>query len=371
MTALQIGMTAATTRRGGADRYFFDLFRALPPIGVELRGLVVGDPDDPLGAVRSFAAGDASMLRRWVGIQKAFASLIEDADLVASHFAAHTVAILHRIRSRPLVVHFHGPWKLENRIEGTGSVKATLQGSIESAVYRRAARLIVLSNAFGEILVREYGVARERIRVIPGGVDLTRFSALGSRADARRVLGWPLDRPTVVTVRRLVRSKGLERLVDAIDAVRKELPEILTIIVGTGPLAAELESRVRERRLGAHVRLSGHVPDDALPHVYRAADLCVVPSVALEGFGLVVLEALACGTPALVTPVGGMPEVVGPLAPALVLPDAGGAAIADGIVAALRGRIPLPDEQACREHAARFRWPCIAKRIKDVYDEVA
>jgi glycosyltransferase involved in cell wall biosynthesis len=119
------------------------------------------------------------------------------------------------------------------------------------------------------------------------------------------------------------------------------------------------------------VHFAGHLSEEQLPLAYRAADCVVVPSVALEGFGLTVVEALACGTPALVTPVGGLPEVVRDLDPALVLEASTPDAIARGLAAALRGDVPLPDSDACVDYARRFGWQTIAAQVRDVYREVA
>jgi glycosyltransferase involved in cell wall biosynthesis len=96
----------------------------------------------------------------------------------------------------------------------------------------------------------------------------------------------------------------------------------------------------------------------------------VVPTATLEGFGLVTIESLAAGTPVLVTPVGGLPEVVSDLAPELVLPGTGPPALAEGLLAALSGRLPLPSAKACQDYVrGRFDWPVIAARVRDVYLE--
>jgi glycosyltransferase involved in cell wall biosynthesis len=279
--------------------------------------------------------------------------------------------VLDRIGARPLVVHFHGPWALESAAEGAGALNVAAKRWLERAVYRRGTRFIVLSRAFAEIIEREYGVPPEAIRIVPGGVDLRRFRVASSRDEARRALGWPTDRPTVVTVRRLVHAKGVENLIDAVAQVRRKHPDLLTVIVGTGPLAGDLQRRVREQGLEHSVRFEGYVPDEQLPTIYRAADLFVVPTIALEGFGLVVLESLACGTPALVTPVAGLPEVVTDLEPGLVMPGADAGAIASTLGDALSGRLPLPDASACIAYARRFDWPAITTRVRDVYREVA
>jgi glycosyltransferase involved in cell wall biosynthesis len=118
------------------------------------------------------------------------------------------------------------------------------------------------------------------------------------------------------------------------------------------------------------VRLLGFVPDESLPSAYRAADLSVVPTVALEGFGLIVVESLAAGTPCLVTPVGGLPEAVSGLSRALILRSTGAEAIADGLGDALTGVTPMPGPRECVDFARRnFDWPVIAERVRLVYEE--
>jgi glycosyltransferase involved in cell wall biosynthesis len=368
MNALQIGMGATGHGIGGLDRYYFDLIRALPA-ETKVNGYVFGDTGGAAG-ITGFAPPGASLLGRWAGLRKATAGAMRETDLVVSHWALHAFGMLDKIGKKPLVVHFHGPWALESAAEGARGLSVAAKHTLERIVYRRGSRIIVLSKAFGSILEREYGVSQSAIRVVPGGVDLRRFSNLGSREDSRRALGWPTDRPTVVTVRRLIRAKGLENLIEATKIVQRRLPEVLVIIAGTGPLEHDLRNRVIEGGIEHNVRFEGFVPDDALPHVYRAADLFIVPTILLEGFGLVVVEALACGTPAVVTPVGGLPEVVTDLDPNLVLSSTAPAELARAMRAALDGTMKLPSEVRCREYARGFDWPTTAKRINAVYEEV-
>jgi glycosyltransferase involved in cell wall biosynthesis len=180
-----------------------------------------------------------------------------------------------------------------------------------------------------------------------------------------------LDRPIVVAVRRLARRMGIEHLIAAFADVRLENADALLVIVGGGHLFQALDRMVDEYGLRRNVVLTGRVAEDDLPWYYRSADLSIVPSVALEGFGLVVVESLACGTPALVTPVGGLPEVVAGLSESLILEASSVHAIADGLREALSGRRGLPTAQECSTYArAHFSWPTIAKQVKSVYGEV-
>jgi glycosyltransferase involved in cell wall biosynthesis len=163
---------------------------------------------------------------------------------------------------------------------------------------------------------------------------------------------------------------GLEDLISAVKEARKRVPEVLLLIAGKGALHAELSALIRSLGLEENVRLLGFLADRELPLAYRAADLTVVPTVVLEGFGLVVVESLAAGTPVLVTPVGGLPEVIRDLSPDLVLPAAGANPLGEGLVAALSGGLVLPSAAACQAYARdRYDWPVIAARVRDVYLE--
>jgi glycosyltransferase involved in cell wall biosynthesis len=147
------------------------------------------------------------------------------------------------------------------------------------------------------------------------------------------------------------------------------VPDALVLIAGNGPIRAELEARIAALGLGDTVRLLGFVPDEQLPLAYRAADLSVVPTASLEGFGLITVESLAAGTPCVVTPVGGLPDIVAPIAPQLVTASARAADIGDTLAAALLGTIPLPSAAACaRQARERFDWPVVAARVRDVYE---
>lgn len=374
-TALQIGMTASLRKGGGVDRYFFSLIRALTTLGVTTRGLVSGDAAalDPLDAasIECFAPDRASLVRRWFALRRAVDRRLPGSDVVVSHFAPYAFPVLDRIHAHPVVVHFHGSWAQEGAAEGAGRVAVAAKKLLERIVYRGGGRFIVLSRAFATVLRQQFGVPEALIRVVPGGVDLQRFRIEETRAEARLRLGWPPDRPTLLTVRRLVHAKGIENLITSAALLRERIPDLQLMVCGTGPLGPSLQRLVRERGLEDTVRLNGFLADEQLPTAYRAADLMVVPTVALEGFGLIVLEALACGTPALVTPISGLPETVSGLDPALICRSPAPADLVDSIRAALDGTLRLPDEQACRAHAERFAWSHIAERVSSIYREVA
>ncbi|MDR5817175.1 MULTISPECIES: glycosyltransferase family 4 protein [unclassified Caballeronia] len=373
--SLQIGMHWFPERAGGLDRMYYTLVGALPAAGVEVRGVVAGSPRvavDSGGAIRGFGPAAQSLPRRLMNARSALrASLdMERPDVVSSHFALYTFPGLDVTRGIAQVSHFQGPWADESHVEGADTLGQRAKLMLERRVYARSSRLIVLSEAFGQILSARYGVPEERIRVVPGCVDVAQFDQKLSRSEARRKLQLPAGRPIVLAVRRLVRRMGLESLIDAITRVKQKVPDVLLLIAGKGRLAEELQARIDAAGLDDNVRLLGFVPDEQLASLYRAADLSIVPTVALEGFGLITVESLASGTPVLVTPVGGLPEAVRGLSEDLVLASTGVDAIADGLIAAFDGTLDLPDEAACRRYAwEHFDRSVIAKRVAAVYEE--
>lgn len=376
---LQIGMHAGCG--GGVDRYFDGLCRAFERSGVSYRGVVFGRgvadeaADLPAGTT-ILGSAEAPLHERWQLIRKAVSAsgLQPSKALIASHFALYGWPVLSlRHRGVRLVSHFHGPWADESAAEGASRIAVLAKRLLERRVYHGSAKVISVSEAFRRLAISRYGLRPDRVAAVPAGIDaeaIGKRTAGVSRREARERLGWPPepDRRIVFCVRRITRRMGLENLIDAVSALAGRHPELLVMIGGRGAILDELRARVARLGLENHVRLLGFVPDAELPLAYRAADFTVVPSVALEGFGLVILESWAAGTPVLVTPVGGMPEVVSPFAPECVLGGSSVAALVQGIGAVMAGDLVLPGAAGCEDHVRRAHaWETVARRLLLAY----
>ncbi len=358
---------------GGLNRFFYGCHQHLPTCQIDVSSLVTGSAADSKAGIYVSAEQEASLLKRWFASGALGKRLLAELnpDLVASHFALYMLPILSHTKQLPLVVHFHGPWALEGDAEGNRSLVTWMKKQIELPTYRRADRFIVLSEAFRQVLHREYAVPLEKIEIVPGGVDCDRFDCTLAQTTAREHLGWPSDRPIVFAVRRLARRMGLENLISAMVEVQRQCPEAMLMIAGKGGLQAELQQQIESLGLEQSVKLLGFVPDEDLPFAYRAANLTVVPTVALEGFGLIVIESLASGTPVMGTPVGGIPEILNPLSAQLLFDGTTPDALSQGIIEALKGIRPLPSSETCRAYArTNYDWPIIAKRIATIYEQV-
>ena len=312
------------------------------------------------------------MVSRLYSIRSAVKRTIADfnPDIVAAHFALYAWPAVDILRRKPFVFHFHGPWYAECQVEGRRRLSCWAKYRLERWVYQSADRLITLSEVFRDLLIKDFGIPASKITVVPGGVDLNRFDISSSRKEARTQLNWPQDRPIVLAVRRLKRRMGLENLLDAALIVREKHPDALVMIAGAGDLKKELEQRIVTEGLQDNVRLLGFMPDADLPLAYRAADMTIVPSIALEGFGLVAVESMAAGTPAMVTPVGGLPEIVRPFCLDLVTRDVTPNALAESMNQALGNLSKLPSDSECRAYTSRYDWSEVTRLIRGVYSSV-
>lgn len=373
MKTLQIGMGWFPEQSGGVTRYYYDCIRYLPDAGVDIQGLVTGSgrvATVTQQQIKAFAPTEASLLNRWRGIRQSVRQQLATAeyDLVVAHFALYAFPILDLLGDLPLVIHFHGPWALESDAESQKALAVWFKKSLEQITYRRASSFIVLSQAFQDILHQEYGVPLKKIHIVPGGVDLKQFAVSIASAEARSKLGWEQERKIIFCVRRLAQRMGLENLLSAIALVRTQYPDVLLYIAGKGALAETLQTQITELNLTNHVRLLGYLPEEQLPIAYRAANFSIVPTVSFEGFGLIVIESLAAGTPVLATPVGGIPEILKPFCEDLLFENISVDKLAQGIMEALSGKRQLPSSKACQAYVrANYAWSAIAPQIKSVY----
>jgi glycosyltransferase involved in cell wall biosynthesis len=184
---------------------------------------------------------------------------------------------------------------------------------IERKLLNESDIIAVLSQFTKEKLWTAYNIPSRKIEIIPGGVDLVRFSPAEDKREIRRRLNIPEEKMILFTLRDLEPRMGLENLIHASKEVIKVIPNAYVVIGGKGPLMEHLVSLTQELGMEAFVKFVGFIPNEDLPNYYRMADIFILPTLELEGFGLITLESLASGVPVLGTPVGGTIEILGKL----------------------------------------------------------
>ena len=359
---------------GGAERVLWEQTTRLAARGHGVRVLARAPEappayraEAPLAFVRTAALGARAAGARLLAERR------PDVLHVHQPLAGYGVLRSAAARGVPALYTFLSPAPSEYRsrrgmtaLHRGGAAGAAAVGALwllEWSCVRRASLVHVLSDFSGRQVRSLYGVPASRIVKIPGGADTDRFRPAADRAAARAALGLRPRVPLLFTVRNLEARMGLDRLLDAMARVRYFHPQVHLVIAGTGSCADALRAQAAALGVEDAIDFVGFVDDRRLAAYYQAADAFLLPTRELEGFGLVTVEALACGTPVLGTPIGATPEILAPLDPSLLFRDASVAAIADGIDRFLRGPGVADSDAgarlraACRRYAeAQYGW---------------
>ena len=299
------------------------------------------------------------------------------------HNAFQAVGLSRCSQRIPYVYVFHAPTPREIEIDAakgkyglaTPLVKVVNRWikAKERQALTQAHAIIVRSKFMEEEMRKLYGdVGKGKTIRIPLCVDTQRFSFVEDPRVIREELGLPLNRPILLTVRRLVARMGLENLVTAMSYIIKKAPDVLLLIGGKGYLENYLYNQVKELSLDSNVKFLGFIPEEKLPKYYQAADLFILPTMALEGFGLATIEALSCGTPVIATPVGANPEVLEPLGEEFLCQDTTPEALAERIVWFIGQGINAELRRRCRNYCeTNFSITKVVGSIEEVLEAVS
>lgn len=273
-------------------------------------------------------------------------------------------SLLPRLSPVPTVVTIHDLASLHLDSVKPEGHRRQFRGAVARSA-RRASRVIAVSRTTAADIEAHYGIDAGCVRVVPNGVD-DAFSP-GDRDGAAAVVRerWGLEGPFVLHVGSLEPRKGLEVLIDAAAlAAGESTPWGLVLAGSKGFEGDRIEAAAQAS--GA-CTLLGRVSDDELRDLMRAAGAYASPAL-YEGFGIAPLEAMACGTPAVIAAgSGGLEEVSGPAA--IVVGERTAAAWGEAVERALRRPPDLIEKGIA--HAARFRWPEVAAETRTVLAEAA
>ena len=377
MVSVLIDASALPPLRGGVGRYVDELIAHLPQVGVETA--VVCQPRDVELYTASLGWRNVIILPAWAASppQRLVWEQIDLPRVIRSrrpdilHSPHYTMPLANSGRRGPkqvVTLHdatFFSDPKLHR------AVKARFFSQWTRFTCRRADALLVPSQATKDELVRVVHADPDRIRVIPHGVDCRRFRrpSADEVREVRTWLGLQADAPFIAFLGTLEPRKNVPGLVRAYIASCTAMAEPPTLVLA-GAAGWDSEIEVALAELPAHLRVirPGFVPDSLLPGLLGGAEVVAYPSFG-EGFGLPVLEAMACGATVLTTDRLSLPEVGGDTVAYAKSPQVGDVAAAlSTLLADPHAREVLGTSAATR--AATFGWLQTARGHRDVYESL-
>ena len=301
----------------------------------------------------------------------------EHWDLVHMHSALTAAGVLSALGARPRYVYtLHSPIVMEQQInwasQGTVGQLKLISGlgilaRIERKVLASCDRIHTLSE-YSRTQVEHLHGLKGRVSVIPHWQrpELRREYA---KAEARRQLGWPIDETILLTVRTLGPRYGIDVAIRAVAPLARQGLCVFAV-GGDGPQRVPLILLAQSLNAGERIWFLGRLTETQLALAYQAADLFLLPTRALECFGLIVLEALAFGCPVLGTDAGAIPELLRPILPDCIVPAGDNAALQDKVQDFLAGRLSIAAETHLIAHVERyFGKPVIAPRIAALLED--
>ncbi|MBI1393921.1 MAG: glycosyltransferase [Alphaproteobacteria bacterium] len=219
--------------------------------------------------------------------------------------------------------------------------------------------VVCVADALREELI-SIGAPAEKLRTLRNGVDLDRFRPVDGSTVRKR---FGLSGDLIVSVGHLIPRKGHDLVIDAVAALAHRGADVSLLIIGDGPERQPLEAKARQANLADRVRFAGAVPNEELSEYYSAADVLALGSTR-EGWPNVLLEAMACGVPAVAPPVWGCAEVIAAPEAGRIAAERSAPALAEALSDILTNE---PDRAATRAYAERFSWEETSDALFDIF----
>jgi glycosyltransferase involved in cell wall biosynthesis len=357
-------------RRSGIARYLDRLLHVLPA-ALAADELIVytgrGVPPVPSSSTSTWRSAFVPLHRAplriaWEHVVLPVATRRDRIDLFHG-----TMNVVPRLLACPAVVTIHDLAFLRWPEQVPKRRYRYLAAGVRHAV-NQSRQVVAVSAATKADVVELLQVDPSRISITPLGVDPT-FRPVDEHMLATFRERHTLKRPFILAVGNLEPRKNLPALLRAFAQIANDIPHDLVLVGGEGWLTGEIHDTLTALRLGDRVHMTGFVADDDLPIWYSAADLFVLPSL-YEGFGLPILEAMACGTPVIASNTSSMPEVAGNAA--LLIDPQDDDAIATGIARVLNDPAFANDlRRRGLTRATRFTWEATAAQTVAVYRQAA
>jgi D-inositol-3-phosphate glycosyltransferase len=307
-------------------------------------------------------------------------------DLIHSHYwlSGWAARELRQVWHIPVVHMFHTLGRMKDSVaRSTQDREAANRGNVEQEIMRFADRIVAATPLDRQQMLDLYDVDESKIVVVPCGVNLERFHPI-DRAEARDKLGLANGRRLIVFVGRMDPVKGLDVLLEAMCELSRRIERChakdLSLAIIGGDQESHLEALMndakclqditREFGLDDLIMFIGSQSQETLPYYYSASEVCVMPSL-YESFGMVALEAMACGTPVIASRVGGLTYTVRDGETGFLVPEKDPKALAEKLELlltdeCLRKRLGHRATQVVRAYS----WDVVTEAVEDVYAEL-
>lgn len=368
---------------GGLGRHVYELSRCMKAHGAEPHILIPradGCPDyeeingahvyrigTPAITAKNFKAWTFGFNREIIRESVHLDQLLGGFDLIHAHdwLVAYAARSLKNVMQVPLVTTIHATEYGRNR-----GLHNRMQKEIHDTEYNLtldSQQVICCSEFMRNEIDNLFGVNGERVSVIPNGVSITDYDVKYDLGQLD-IPGIDKDDRIIFFVGRLVPEKGVAGLIKAFARVSTEIDNAKLVIAGKGPQEKYLKTMVGELELQQRVVFTGFINDDARDQIFSIAEAAVFPSL-YEPFGIVALEAMASGTPVVVTDVGGLSEIVEDGTTGIKVPAADEEALAQALMKLMQDHALA--EKLCKNAdkviKSQFSWDKIAQETVDVY----
>jgi len=242
----------------------------------------------------------------------------EHIDVVHQTYDYNNIAISKETIKVPIIATIHHPFTSERKFfKNNKNIISYWSYLITRRIYflekkqeclcNEVDKIIAVSNYTARSIIEEYDIPKDKIEVIPNGVDINKFNPQISRVEFRKK--WNISGPIILYVGRLDYNKGIEYLIKSFSKVVKYIPNAKLVLIGDGPQKNYINKMIDDLNLKKSIKQIIWVNDVDLPKIYASSDVVVLPSL-MEGFGIVLLEAMACGIPCIATKAGGVEDVI-------------------------------------------------------------
>ncbi len=292
--------------------------------------------------------------------------LNEDFDIIHTHlptpWSADWSAVVSMAKRKPLVLTYH------NDIVGKGIASYVANAYNTTALkflLKRAKKIIVSHYSYIDFSPHLHSYEK-KIEIIPAGVDIERFKPRENEVEYTVFFLSLLDG--------FHRYKGLDYLLEAMNVVKKEIPGTKLKVGGGGKLLGYYKEKAASLDLKENVDFVGYVPNERIPDHYRNCNLFVLPSISArqEGFGIVLLEAMACGKPVVTTDIVGVAEDIKKYNTGVVVKPMDTKALADAIIRILQNKkeAKTMGTRGRKLVEEKYTWENICKAVEDIYTGV-